>query len=201
MKDENWVKELDEEMNSIEKNNTWDLVKLLEDTYCIGVKWVYKTKLNEKGEIEKYKAGLIVRGFAQHPIVDYGNLLVDDFKSAMKKEFEINDLGLIRFLIGIEVTQSNFGVFVFQARYAMWHDDLKRFRMIDCKPTSNPITIGTKLNKTYIESNIDPTLFKRLVGSFMYLTATRPNIMYVLSLISRSLESPEDSHCNQAKDF
>jgi hypothetical protein len=59
IKEENWVKAMDEEMDSIEKNDTWDLVELPEGKDCIGVKWVYKTKFNEKGEVEKYKARLV----------------------------------------------------------------------------------------------------------------------------------------------
>jgi hypothetical protein len=67
IKEENWVKEMDEEMDSIEKNDTWDLVELPKGKDCIGVKWVYKTKFNEKGEVEKYKARLVEKGFAQQP--------------------------------------------------------------------------------------------------------------------------------------
>ena len=48
-------------------------------------------------------------------------------------------------------------------------------------------------------STVDPTLFKRLVGSLMYLIVTRPNIMYGVSLISRFMESPKDSHWQASK--
>eukprot|EP00253_Pinus_taeda_P025218 PITA_25218 len=64
IKDENWVKAIDEEIEAIEKNNTWDLVDLPKDKNLIGVKWVYKTKLNEKGEIDRFKAGLVAKGFS-----------------------------------------------------------------------------------------------------------------------------------------
>ena len=57
-------------MYSVEKNHMWDIVDLLEGKNCIGVKWIYKTKFNEKGEVEKYKAKLVAKGFAQQPRVD-----------------------------------------------------------------------------------------------------------------------------------
>jgi hypothetical protein len=63
---------MDEEIYSIERNDTWDLVDFDKDKYCIGVKWVYKIKVNEKGEIEKYKAILVEKGFSQQPRFDYG---------------------------------------------------------------------------------------------------------------------------------
>jgi hypothetical protein len=71
VKEDVWIKEMDEEIDSIEINNTWDLVDLPEGKNNIGVKWVYKTKLNEKGEDEKYKARLVAQGFSQQPGIDY----------------------------------------------------------------------------------------------------------------------------------
>ena len=55
----------------IEKNQTWKLVQRPQDRKVIGVKWVYRTKLNANGSINKHKARLVVKGFAQIPGVDY----------------------------------------------------------------------------------------------------------------------------------
>ena len=63
---------MNNEIEAIERNNTWDLVDLLVDRNVVGVKWVYKTKLNEKEEIDKHKARLVARGFSQQPGIDYG---------------------------------------------------------------------------------------------------------------------------------
>ena len=54
------------EMTTIEDNNTWQLVDKLEDKNSIGVKWVYKVKLNLNGSINKYKTKLVVKGYAQN---------------------------------------------------------------------------------------------------------------------------------------
>jgi hypothetical protein len=62
---------MDEEIDAIEKNQTWDLVSLPKDKDVIVVKWVYKTKLNEKDEIQKLKARLVVKGYSQQPEIDY----------------------------------------------------------------------------------------------------------------------------------
>jgi len=57
----------------------------------------------------------------------------------------MTDLGLMKYFLGIEVTQSEDGIFIFQSKYAK--DILKRFRMQNCKPIVTPITIGTKLGE------------------------------------------------------
>ncbi|KAL6286215.1 hypothetical protein ACE6H2_010605 [Prunus campanulata] len=66
-----WQKAMDEEIKSIEKNNTWELTELPQGHKTIGVKWVFKTKLNEKGEIHKHKARLVAKGYKQEYGVDY----------------------------------------------------------------------------------------------------------------------------------
>jgi hypothetical protein len=71
--------------------------------------------------------------------------------------------------------------------------------MINSKATPTPVITGLKLSKEDKGSKVDPTLFKRLVGSLMYLTTTRPDIMYGVSLISRFMETPKESHWKEGK--
>ena len=67
------------------------------------------------------------------------------------------------------------------------------------KTTPTPVITGLKLSKADEGSTVDPTLFKRLVGSLMYLTARILEIMYGVSLISRFMEPPKDSHWQACK--
>ena len=66
--------------------------------------------------------------------------------------------------------------------------------MDKCKPTKMAIDLVTKLTKNDDGPTINATLYKRMLGSFMYLSVTRPDLMYVISLISRFMESPKISH-------
>ena len=59
-------------MNSIEKNDTWDLVDLPNNKNLIGVNSVYKTKVIEKGEFDRFKARLVAKGFSQQLGIDFG---------------------------------------------------------------------------------------------------------------------------------
>ncbi|KAJ0809226.1 putative RNA-directed DNA polymerase [Helianthus annuus] len=317
-----WKKAMDVEMQAIERNGTWDLVELPKDAKCIGVKWVFKTKVNERGEVEKHKARLVAKGYGQEHGVDYtevyapvarmdtirlmiavaaqrgweifqmdvksaflhgtldedvyvqqpqgyviqneehkvyklrkalyglkqaprawfsriesyfikegfersnvehtlfikrnmkGNVLfvnvyVDDliytgdnmammqeFKGSMKREFEMTDLGKMRFFLGIEVLQTTRGIHISQRKYAA--EILKRFKMEECNSVFCPIVPGCKLRSDE-GKKMDETLFKQIIGSLMYITNTRPDIQYVVSLVSRFMSSPTNVHFEAAK--
>lgn len=71
VKHDNWRIAMDMEMKAIERNNTWELTDLPSGAKKIGVKWVYKTKLKENGEVDKFKARLVAKGYVQQQGVDY----------------------------------------------------------------------------------------------------------------------------------
>ncbi|XP_019412808.1 PREDICTED: uncharacterized protein LOC109325114 [Lupinus angustifolius] len=69
----------------------------------------------------------------------------------------------------------------------------------DCNPVSTPSEYGLKLNKGSEGKKVDSSLFKQIVGSLMYLTANRPDIMHFISVISRYMENPTKMHLLAAK--
>ncbi|XP_068498047.1 uncharacterized mitochondrial protein AtMg00820-like [Phaseolus vulgaris] len=71
---EKWRNAMNLEMESIEKNDTWELTDLPAGGKKIGLKWVYKTKLNENGQIDKYKAMLVEKGYAQQYETGYNEV-------------------------------------------------------------------------------------------------------------------------------
>jgi len=70
--------------------------------------------------------------------------------------------------------------------------------MENCNLVSTPVDNGVELRKSKVE-NVDPTYFKSLVGSLRYLTCTKPDILYGVGLISKYMETPDQSHLNAAK--
>ena len=106
---------------------------------------------------------------------------------------------MMKYFLVIEVTESKDGIFISQTKFA--NDVLNIFRMMNCKPAVTPIATGTKLSKEDDGSKVDPTLYTRLVRSLMYLIATRPNIMFAVSLISRFMESPKNTHWQARKSI
>eukprot|EP00253_Pinus_taeda_P005140 PITA_05140 len=117
----------------------------------------------------------------------------------MRGEFEMSDMGLLRYFLGIEVEQRENGIFISQAIYV--NEVLERFNMQECKVTITPTVMGLKLSKEDSNKDFDPSLYKSIVGSLMYLTATRPDIIFVVSLISRFMERPKKHIGRQQKGF
>lgn len=317
-----WQVAMKVEMEAIEKNSTWELVDVPEGKNVIGLKWVYRTKYNANGSIQKHKARLVAKGYAQKQGIDYeetfspvarfetvravlalaahlhlpvfqfdvksaflnGNLeeevyvsqpegfvvsgkedkvyrlrkalyglkqaprawyskidmffqengfqrseneptlyvkkqgnneflvvclyvddmiymgsseLVNDFKSSMMKNFEMTDLGLLQYFLGIEVIQGEEGIFASQKKYAA--DLVKKFNMSNCEKALTPMNINEKLQREDGTEQADARLYRSLVGGLNYLTHTRPDIAFSVSVVSRYMHNPTKQHFGAAK--
>lgn len=123
--------------------------------------------------------------------------MFDEFKKSMVREFDMSDLGKMRYFLGIEVVQRDDGIFINQNKYAL--EILSRFGMEGSNAVHNPIVPGFKMFKDENGVNADATYYKQIMGSLMYLTTTRPNLMFVVSLISRFMAQPTKLHFQATK--
>jgi hypothetical protein len=122
--------------------------------------------------------------------------MVAEFKTTMMKEFKISDLGLMRYFLGIQVKQSPGKIFISQEKYVT--DLLKKFHMSKCKPVTSPMAANEKLLQDDGAAKIDSKYFRSLVGSLIYLTNSRPDILYSVNIISRFMENPSKLHLEAA---
>jgi Reverse transcriptase (RNA-dependent DNA polymerase) len=125
------------------------------------------------------------------------SIMVEDFKEAMMKEFEMIDLGFIKYFLGLEVKQHEKGIFVSQEAYAK--EILKRFGMENCNPIATLMELGTKLSRYDEGEEMDANLYRNLIESLRYLTCTRSDIIFVVDVASRYMESSRTSHWKAAK--
>ena len=110
------------------------------------------------------------------------------------REFKMKDLSELKYFLGIEVSRSKKGIFLSQRKYAL--DLLNEIGMTTCSPTNTPMEENLKL---CVHSNQVPTnkeRYQRLVGRLMYLAHTRPDLAYVLSVVSQFMHSPSKEHMN-----
>ncbi|XP_019248334.1 PREDICTED: uncharacterized protein LOC109227589 [Nicotiana attenuata] len=118
--------------------------------------------------------------------------LFEAFKKDMSCEFEMTDIGLMSYYLGLEVKQMEDGIFISQESYTK--EILKKFNMLECNPVNKPMESGTKLSKFDEGEKVDPTFFKSLVGSLRYLSCTRPDILFAVGVVSRFMEAPTSTH-------
>ncbi|XP_028948069.1 uncharacterized mitochondrial protein AtMg00810-like [Malus domestica] len=215
-----------EELQALNENNTWTIVKLPKGKKVVGSCWVYKTKFHSDGTIERNKARLVARGFTQTYEVDYKEtfapvakmntmrvllsvainnawpLFQMDVKNAflhgdnmseisalkqyLNHKFAIKDLGILKYFLGIEIAHSHKGCFLNQRKYVI--DLLREANMAYCEPARTHLNSNLKL-----QSHGDPIpnieYYQRLVGKLIYLTITRLNIAYAVSLVSQFMHA------------
>ncbi|BBG95348.1 multidrug resistance-associated protein 9 [Prunus dulcis] len=313
--DKAWIKAMEEELSMIEKNKTWELVDRPSDKQVIGVKWVFKTKLNLDGSVHKNKARLVAKGYVQKPGIDYNETfapvarldtirtlialaaqrswklfqldvksaflngilqeevyvdqpdkvyklykalygltqaprawygeidsyfakcgfekslseatlytktrgehdilivfiyvddivytgnnqeMLDEFKEDMKEKYEMSDLGLLHHFLGMGVIQTDSSIFIHQKKYASAL--LDKFGLKECKSVSIPLVATEKLSKEDGSGAADEEQYRKLVGSLLYLTATRPDVMYAASLLARYMHDCQTSTMEQLRE-
>ena len=101
-------------------------------------------------------------------------------------------MGKLKYFLGIEVTQSNSKVVISQRKYTL--DILAYTSMLDCKLIDTLMDPNVKLIPSQGEPLRDPGRYRRLVGKLNYLTITRPDISFLMSVVSQFVQSPCDSH-------
>jgi hypothetical protein len=100
--------------------------------------------------------------------------LIVECKYVLASEFEMKDLGMMHYFLGLEVWQRTDEIFLSQGKYTV--EILKKFGMLNCKPMATPMVMNLKkLSVSSSDSDeIDLTLYRQLIGSLMYLVNTRP---------------------------
>jgi hypothetical protein len=315
--DDKWIQAMAEEMAALEKNHTWELVRLPKGKKTVGCRWVFTVKHKADGTIERYKARLVAKGYTQSYGIDYQEtfapvaklntvrvllslaanrdwpLLQFDVKNAflhgdlteevymdpppgiekysniptvckLKKalyglkqsprawfgrftksmknfgykqsnsdhtlflkhqngritaliiyvddmvvtgddqdeieslqqylalEFEMKQLGDLKYFLGIEVARSKNGIFLSQRKYIL--DLLTETGMLGCKPANTPIEQNHKLFHCLDATSTDKARYQRLVGKLIYLSHTRPDIAYSVGVVSQFMHDPRKPH-------
>jgi hypothetical protein len=100
----------------------------------------------------------------------------------MHNEFEMSLLGELSFFLGLQIRQSNQGIFISQTKYI--REMLKRFGMEDCKPVITPMQTSCKLRKDDDSKSTDQRQYRSMIGSLLYVTTSRPDVMQAVGQVA-----------------
>jgi hypothetical protein len=123
--------------------------------------------------------------------------LIIQGKKELASEFDMKDLGLMHYYLGLEVWQKRGEVFLGQGKYAI--KILQKFGMMDCKSMDTPMNADMRKVKVPDSDPVDPSLYRQLIGSLMYLVNTRPDICFVVNTLSQFQVEPRHEHWIAAK--
>ena len=116
---------------------------------------------------------------------------IQELKDFLSQNFEMKDLGHLNYFLGLEITSSNDCFYLTQAKYTS--DLLPRAGLTDYKIVDTPTELNARLTPSR-ELLPDPTLYRQLVGSLVYLTVTRPDISYAVHQMSQFMFAPRLTH-------
>jgi hypothetical protein len=141
---------------------------------------------------------LIVGVYVDDLVITGGNQGdIDNFKQQMKSTFKMSDLGLLKYYLGLEVTQSTEGITVCQRAYAA--KILESTGLSDCNPSDTPMESRLKLSKISTSPAVDATQYRSIVGSLRYLVKSRPDLSFSVGYVSRFMEKPTTEHMTAVK--
>ena len=109
--------------------------------------------------------------------------LPHEFSEEMKREFEMSMVGELNYFLRLQVKQREDEIFISQEEYAK--NLVKRFGLDSKKHTSTPMSSSTKLSRDAVGVEVDPTLYRSIIDSLLYLTASRPEIAFSVGVCAR----------------
>lgn len=123
--------------------------------------------------------------------------LVSKYADLMSREFEMSMMGELTFFLGLQIMQTQQETFEHQGNYTK--DILKKFNMGEAKPLSMPMSTTTALDADEEGEVVDQKEYRSMIGSSLYLTATRLDIQFAICLCARFQASPHTSHRQAVK--
>ncbi|GJS20631.1 putative ribonuclease H-like domain-containing protein [Tanacetum coccineum] len=195
--DPSWIEAMQEELLQFKLQKVWTLVHLPNGKRAIGTKWVFRNKKDERGIVIRNKARLVAQGYTQEEGIDYDEM---DAKSAFLYG-TIEEEVYVCQPPGFEDLQfpdkKKDGIFISQDKYVV--EILKKFDFITMKTASTPIESNKALVKAEETEDVNVHLYRSMIGSLMYLTASKPDITFAVCACARFQVTPKTSHLHDVK--
>ncbi|GKB97950.1 retrovirus-related pol polyprotein from transposon TNT 1-94, partial [Tanacetum coccineum] len=197
-----WIKTMQEELHEFERLEVWELIPRPDKVMVITLKWIYKVKLDELGGILKNKARLVARRYRQEEGIDFEESFAPVARLEAVRIFLMfaTHMNMIvyqmdvktAFLNGLQILQSPKGIFLNQSKYAL--ESLKKYGMESCDPVDTLMVEKSKMDEDIQGKAVDPKHYRGMVDTLMYLTLSRPDLVYAVCMCARYEARPTKKH-------
>ncbi|GJX57997.1 putative ribonuclease H-like domain-containing protein [Tanacetum coccineum] len=143
-----------------------------------------------------YKRGSVCESSSASYLVQQKKEICNAFKKLMHEKFQMSSMRELTFFLGLQVQQKNDGIFFSQDKY---FEILKKFGFIEVKTASTPMEIQKPLLKDEDGEEVDVHMYRSMIGSLMYLTSSRPDIMFAVCAYARYQANPKVTHLHVVK--
>ncbi|KAH9668902.1 Integrase catalytic domain-containing protein [Citrus sinensis] len=209
-----WMTAMQEEIEALHKNKTWELIPLPHGRKAIGNKWVYKIKRDDNDQVERYRARLVVKGYAQKEGIDFNEIFssVLDVKTAFLHGELKEEIYILQPEGFVEKGKENLVCRLSSdhcAYYKRFEDNdfiilllyVDDMLVADCKSISTPLPVNFKLSSSMCPSTeaerkeMSRVPYASTVGSLMFvMICTRPDIAQAVGTVSRYMANPSGEH-------
>ncbi|UYV69157.1 hypothetical protein LAZ67_6002607 [Cordylochernes scorpioides] len=215
----NWIEAIEEERESLERHDVWQLQELPKGIKPLKCRWVLNKKINAVDGTTRYKARLVAKGFTQRRGIDYNEVYtpVSSFETIgnineslnqaarnkcrelLNSSFEVKYLGPISHMLGVSFKKSEDGSMTLsQSNYI--EELLQRFRLQDAKGVSTPMETNLDLSVRKNRNSNERFPYRELIGGLSYLSQrTRPDIAYAVGILSRYCDNYTRKHWEAGK--
>nr|GEV40482.1 hypothetical protein [Tanacetum cinerariifolium] len=214
LQDPSWVEAMQEELLQFKLQKVWTLVDCPKGIRPIGTKWVLKNKKDERGIVIRNKARLVAQGHTHEERIDYDEVFAPvarieairlflayaSFMGFTVYQMDVKSAflyGELNFFLGLQVLQKEDGIFLSQDKYV--GDILKKFRYSDVRSSNTPMDKENPWGKDKTGKDVDLHIYRSMIGSLMYLTTSRPDIMFAVCACDKHQVTPKECHLHAVK--
>ncbi|GJS24967.1 retrovirus-related pol polyprotein from transposon TNT 1-94 [Tanacetum coccineum] len=183
-----WFQAMQEEIHEFDRLDVWELVPPPDSAMIIALKWIYKVKLDEYGDVLKNKARLVAKGFRQEEGLDFEDRLRPVL--VLKKSIFIANAASKK-TDSLSNGRENC--------ILKWRAQRRSLSLGPCDPVDTPMVERTKLDEDISGTPVDQTKYRSMIGSLMYLTASRPDLVFAVCMCARYQSRPTKKHLEAVK--
>nr|GEV05029.1 hypothetical protein [Tanacetum cinerariifolium] len=200
MTEPSWINAMQEEIHEFERLQVWELVSCPNKVMLIKLKWLFKVKTDKLARIEAIRIFVANAANKNMTIFQMGvktAFLNEELKEECSGSNTLDMESKKQLIAGVQISQSYRGIFLNQSKYAS--KIIKKYGMLTSDSIDTPMVEKSKLDEDLPRKPVDAKLYSGMIGCLMYLTSSRPDLIYVVCLCARYQEKPTKKHLNAVK--